>query len=309
LGMSFLYCSQNVWCGDCAGDVQGKTNGSNGRSSKATPWKPPVVFEVNEAAVASPDEVPKKEADYNCVDDSSEPMGLKIAIGSTLGLTATGDLLNGVSIATCFLCCTCRIVGRDQISARTQFCSNSGKDPEWRHVFELPDYFWGNCLEFHVYEAANVWRGEPLGWATLHPDNLAESQFAGHLPLSGTPCKAYLTVLVTTRSDDLHPGELFVPSMCMPPASRSSELHVCVEKRENFDQLGVDIVPHVGTVLRVKKVDQGLLQEWNEAHSLEAVLPGDFIVAVNGERGNSQRLLVCISTQRRLDLVFLRPPD
>lgn len=296
--MSFLCCTQSVWCGDCAGDVRGK---SNGGSSTGSTWTPPVVFQVDQ------DEVPRKDSDYDCVDDISESFssGLKIVIGSTMGLTATGDLVDGVPIATCFLCCTCHIVGKDEVSTRTQFCSNGGKDPDWNHEFEFPDYFFGHSLEFRVYEAANVWRAEPLGWAVLQPD--VQTQFAGHLPLSGAPCKAYLTVLVTARCDDVRPGEMLPPAMRMPTSTLSRELLVCVEKRESCDQLGVDIVPHVGTVLRVKKVDEGLLREWNDAHPLEAVLPGDFIVAVNGFRGNSEHLLVNINDTKRLELVFLRP--
>eukprot|EP00438_Fugacium_kawagutii_P005729 Skav230033 [mRNA] locus=scaffold261:333554:338504:- [translate_table: standard] len=66
------------------------------------------------------------------------------------------------------------------------------------------------------------------------------------------------------------------------------EFEVVIEKTAGDPRIGLDISVVGGKVLKVWKVKDGLVNEWNKTQPPDAqVKPGDAVVAVNGKRGSS----------------------
>lgn len=72
-------------------------------------------------------------------------------------------------------------------------------------------------------------------------------------------------------------------------------------------RLGVDVDLSEGSVLIVDKVSAGLMDEWNKANPSKVVRRGDRFLAVNGQRGNSQRLTEECRSADVLEIVVQRP--
>ncbi|CAK0790345.1 unnamed protein product [Prorocentrum cordatum] len=75
------------------------------------------------------------------------------------------------------------------------------------------------------------------------------------------------------------------------PSSRVQE--VFLRKNFTFDRLGADIVRHEQRGWRIQSLEgDGMLGRWNSSNPTASVRPGDFIVAVNGVRGDTNAMLV-----------------
>eukprot|EP00929_Paragymnodinium_shiwhaense_P001918 TRINITY_DN102122_c0_g1_i1.p1 TRINITY_DN102122_c0_g1~~TRINITY_DN102122_c0_g1_i1.p1 ORF type:complete len:272 (-),score=76.98 TRINITY_DN102122_c0_g1_i1:167-982(-) len=89
---------------------------------------------------------------------------------------------------------------------------------------------------------------------------------------------------------------------------RPKEFIVQLDKagRGRTAKIGLDITHSAMESLHIKRVKEGLVNEWNSMHPELKVENGDRIIEVNKVRGDSQRLLEVISTEDELQLLVHR---
>lgn len=81
---------------------------------------------------------------------------------------------------------------------------------------------------------------------------------------------------------------------------------VSISKSEGASKIGLDIAPSASKYLKVKKIKEGLVQEWNKQNPDTQVCEGDFIVEVNSVKGSVDDLLSVIARDVSLTLVLQR---
>mmetsp|Transcript_128489 Transcript_128489/g.256676 ORF Transcript_128489/g.256676 Transcript_128489/m.256676 type:complete len:157 (-) Transcript_128489:86-556(-) len=89
-----------------------------------------------------------------------------------------------------------------------------------------------------------------------------------------------------------------------------SEFRIVLHRDGEKDRIGLN-VSHVAEgaltiALVVKEVKDGMVQKWNQDHPDVQVQAGHFIVACNGIRGNSAKMLQKIGSDKDLDLIIKR---
>mmetsp|Transcript_58726 Transcript_58726/g.109985 ORF Transcript_58726/g.109985 Transcript_58726/m.109985 type:complete len:142 (+) Transcript_58726:79-504(+) len=86
------------------------------------------------------------------------------------------------------------------------------------------------------------------------------------------------------------------------------EFEVVIEKKSPEDQrIGLDISVVGGKVLKVWKVKEGLVNDWNKTQPAEnQVKGGDAVVAVNGKRGSADQLLEEVSKKENVTILISR---
>mmetsp|Transcript_85018 Transcript_85018/g.104236 ORF Transcript_85018/g.104236 Transcript_85018/m.104236 type:complete len:146 (-) Transcript_85018:145-582(-) len=85
------------------------------------------------------------------------------------------------------------------------------------------------------------------------------------------------------------------------------EFEVVIEKTAGDPRIGLDISVVGGKVLKVWKVKEGLVNEWNKTQTAELqVKPGDAVVAVNGKRGSAEQLLEQVSKGTKVTILISR---
>ncbi|CAJ1333013.1 unnamed protein product [Effrenium voratum] len=127
-------------------------------------------------------------------------------------------------------------------------------------------------------------------------------------------------------SDEAKEAEAMVPSLqevafkckpesaCMAPISfgqasprNDREFEVVIEKSPDDQRIGLDISVVGGKVLKVWKIKDGLVNEWNKtAPPDQQVRSGDAVVAVNGKRGSADQLLEQVSKGRKVTILCSR---
>lgn len=95
---------------------------------------------------------------------------------------------------------------------------------------------------------------------------------------------------------------------------QKQEFMVIVSKRAPGALIGLDTVarssPSDGCALRVQKVKEGLVQDWNIANFDMQVREGDHICEVNGEKSDTEKMYTVIAVSSDLNLYIRRiwPP-
>ncbi|CAJ1333011.1 unnamed protein product [Effrenium voratum] len=85
------------------------------------------------------------------------------------------------------------------------------------------------------------------------------------------------------------------------------EFEVVIEKSPDDQRIGLDISVVGGKVLKVWKIKDGLVNEWNKtAPPDQQVRSGDAVVAVNGKRGSADQLLEQVSKGRKVTILCSR---
>eukprot|EP00434_Breviolum_minutum_P025330 symbB.v1.2.022382.t1/scaffold1984.1/size115852/9 len=85
------------------------------------------------------------------------------------------------------------------------------------------------------------------------------------------------------------------------------EFEVVIEKTAGDPRIGLDISVVGGKVLKVWKVKDGLVNEWNKTQPPEMqVKSGDAVVAVNGKRGSADQLLEQVSKGTKVAILVSR---
>lgn len=95
--------------------------------------------------------------------------------------------------------------------------------------------------------------------------------------------------------------------MHLRPALKS---RVTIDRGSAMARLGLDTTEFVTKeegALRIEEIDSdGLLEQWNKAHSNREVMKGDYIVEVNGVRGSPRELLQAIVQDQIVDMLIKR---
>jgi len=89
-----------------------------------------------------------------------------------------------------------------------------------------------------------------------------------------------------------------------------SEFRITIRRERKEDRIGLN-VSHVAEgaltiALVVKEVKEGMVMKWNQENPELEVQAGHFIVACNGIRGNSAKMLKKIGEDKVLDLIIKR---
>mmetsp|Transcript_32383 Transcript_32383/g.69359 ORF Transcript_32383/g.69359 Transcript_32383/m.69359 type:complete len:150 (+) Transcript_32383:184-633(+) len=71
------------------------------------------------------------------------------------------------------------------------------------------------------------------------------------------------------------------------------------------EKIGLD-VSRVANGLKIKKIEDGLVKEYNLRNPDQTIQVGDLIVSVNGVAGGSNEILTAISTSSTLDIQIQR---
>jgi len=72
------------------------------------------------------------------------------------------------------------------------------------------------------------------------------------------------------------------------------------------DKVGVDVDWSDLDKLKVVKVKDGLMAKWNQDNPDMCVMPGDYIIDINGIRGDARDILDVVKEDSRLVLVISR---
>lgn len=87
------------------------------------------------------------------------------------------------------------------------------------------------------------------------------------------------------------------------------EFEVYIEKAPEgpLSRIGLDINRNLMTALRITKLKEGCVMEWNTRHPEKKVQPEDRIVQVNGIKGSADQLVETIRSNQKLHLLIQRP--
>merc|ERR1712232_1522028 len=84
------------------------------------------------------------------------------------------------------------------------------------------------------------------------------------------------------------------------------QYNVTVTKVSDNSTLGLDIIQLEGKYLKIEKVNEGLVQDWNDEKSDIDVKVNDYIIAVNGVSGACEDMLTETRGSKTLELTINR---
>jgi len=101
------------------------------------------------------------------------------------------------------------------------------------------------------------------------------------------------------------------PTILKEPEATSEHLpagtyQIAVQKTDQVSEIGADLVPTAGRILQIQAIHGGLLYAWNLANPGRQVLPGDFIVSVNGAAGSVDAILQEVGRSTTLIIYLTR---
>lgn len=169
--------------------------------------------------------------------------------------------------------------------------------PVWLHEGQLQGVPAGTTLVFSVWDKDTSGR-DLLGNVTLRPELYERTGFSGELPLedSGAGARAFLKVKVKVADQAYPPGP-------------GPEFTVTMQKTEG-SVLGLDVDLLDGETLHVSSIKAGMLDNHNKTAPDDCkVLPGVFIIGVNGVQGNAQLMVTRLKEDRTITLTLRRPSE
>jgi hypothetical protein len=188
--------------------------------------------------------------------------------------------------------------------ATIKSCLNSSlAQRRWEVPAQVPGFEQRNLLSTSAATVAKALEGyspeeQMIGLVILSDDAPWESQLVG----------------VTARAAQLALVELGIKAFFHGPddaesALPSEFLNISVERGLN-QKLGIDAVDmERNGYLRVVRIGDGLVNDWNEAHPQLRVQSDDVILEVNGRSGNIHHLVdECSKNGRVLNIKIKRPP-
>lgn len=85
----------------------------------------------------------------------------------------------------------------------------------------------------------------------------------------------------------------------------TNEILVTIVRNSKPNKIGLDVIGD-GTVLRITRVKEGAVERWNFNNPDKLIHPGDYIVEVNGLRGNAKEMLKRLGNTSLLNMVIER---
>lgn len=220
---------------------------------------------------------------------------LTVAIVGARGLR-NADWLPGMGKSDCF--CTLRTAGADKDLHGTKVQSNT-LEPVWNEEVDVVEYNMGDPLMFSVWDADMAGR-DFLGKVTLKGEDFNGIGFNGEVQLeeAGKNAIAYLRLKVKMAGQEYPPG---------PP----QEITVTVE-REPKKLTGLELDLQDGVFALVTAVKAGPFAQFNaSAKPAEQLMPGDFIMQVNGATGNVAQIAEQLKKNgaSKLEVLVRRPVE
>jgi len=281
------------------------------RPISSCPTKAAIMGNVSAAAqslarvsCAAPPQIDEKRQE---IFDPEESRNLKVVIVGARGLPDAGWFPGEDR----FLSCTLRSLSGD-VRGSTQrgediFTTRRLKnvvDPIWREETYIPETT--ASLEFHVWKADSYGMSGLLASASLmskHGELNFNRGFHGELPLQvqgDETADAYLAIRVQAEAEDYE---------CPPFDGLESQFTASISNptRKN---LGIDMDSQGCETLLVTSVRAGPIMAYNSAVELEQqILPGHFVVSVNGVEGDATAMQREMQRKSRLEVVLGRPED
>lgn len=195
--------------------------------------------------------------------------------------------------------CAASIYGRDGMLYKTKQVRDTPA-PLWREEFTVSEYEVGDTLEFSIWESDADGKREDVGRAFLEAFKFDPNGFNGEVELEqGKEGSAYLKVKVKMVGDRY------------PPNPEDKKEFPVTLSNPGKSQLGLDFDLQDGFSVFVTGLKAGgLIRSYNrDARPAVAINPGDFIVKVNEEIGNSNKLLEVLKSEADLRLLVRRPEE
>jgi len=222
--------------------------------------------------------------------------------GQTLEFTVMGarNLRNTDSCSgpDRFFYCTFRPESWDaELVFSTRWISNV-VDPVWNEEAELPNHDRGDALYISVWEADAEDQSELVGSCHIEPERFERGGFNGELTLRDqyNQPAGYLRCSVTLVGHSPPPG---------PP----QQLAICIDSFTK-EHHGLQYDELDGSTIYITSIRKGPIAAYNEDEKWsQRVVPGLFIMSVNGVDGNSKAMVAELNgaTEGALDLVLRRP--
>jgi len=162
----------------------------------------------------------------------------------------------------------------------------------WKEEAEL-EHAKGDTLDFSVWDGSTL-----LGVAKLEASAFESEGFNGELKVeeTGEGAEVYLRLKIAVDGNEY-------------PSGLTPEFSISVTK-EKGSLSSMDVDSTDGVTVRVKSVDGGCFQEYNEsAEDKDKLRPGDFIVKANKAKGDSGKILKELKSATALELMVSRPEE
>mmetsp|Transcript_85373 Transcript_85373/g.164371 ORF Transcript_85373/g.164371 Transcript_85373/m.164371 type:complete len:119 (-) Transcript_85373:20-376(-) len=82
------------------------------------------------------------------------------------------------------------------------------------------------------------------------------------------------------------------------------EFTIELHKREGGIRLGIDVDLNEGSYLWVDKIREGLVHSWNQEYPDMEVKVNDYVMAVNGIRGNAHHMAEACKNSDKLEMLI-----
>lgn len=171
-------------------------------------------------------------------------------------------------------------------------------EPVWNEEVQVEDYIIGQGLEFSVWDQDAAGMADSLGLATLDFEVFKEGGFNGEIQLqeAGNGTVAYIKVKIKLHESEFPRGP--------PPAFE------CTIVKNHGKVLGLKLDTQDGKTPYVTDVEDGPCSEYNKTAKHERQLrKGDFIIAVNNTKDNSNKMLEQIKKDEQLVLSIKRSAE
>jgi len=233
------------------------------------------------------------------IESESEPR-ITVQIVGARGIRR-GDWFPGSGHSDCY--CSVRLQGEPECFYKTRAKQHDRIDPLWREELVIILDSFADNLEFSVWERFAA-EGLPAGSSSrlvgscvLASGECRERGFNGELQLKGGPWSdaspAHLALKVRGEGQRYPPGPDSTFSVSF---RRGSEL-----------PLGLDVDTQHEAWVYVASIGTGPFQFYNlNAEERNRVMPGYYIVAVNGLVGDSEELLKIMERDTSLNLLIRR---
>mmetsp|Transcript_85352 Transcript_85352/g.164335 ORF Transcript_85352/g.164335 Transcript_85352/m.164335 type:complete len:139 (+) Transcript_85352:95-511(+) len=87
-------------------------------------------------------------------------------------------------------------------------------------------------------------------------------------------------------------------------SKKHKEFTIKLNKREGGPRLGIDVDLMDGSYLLIDKINEGLVDTWNQEHPDMEVKANDHVMAVNGIRGDAQAMTEACKNNDKLEMLI-----
>lgn len=89
-------------------------------------------------------------------------------------------------------------------------------------------------------------------------------------------------------------------------SKKQKEFTIKLNKKEGGPRLGIDVDLMDGSYLLIDKINDGLVDTWNQEHPDKEVKANDHVLMVNGIRGDAQAMTEACKNNDKLEMLIQR---